>query len=522
MQTFGLSKFERDTPAAARCRKAQRSLSQTECCRRPSTGKAYRHTKGAEPTIEKRLGRQTPTISAALPYSHSEGADAAEIYNRSGRTAQPWQELLLEDIMAAHEDGLWVHMKYGYSVPRRNGKSEILIMRAIYGITQGERVLYTAHRTTTSHNVWEKITERLAKAGFVEGMDFKTTKQFGLERIEWLDGTEGVINFRTRSSKGGLGEGYDLLIIDEAQEYTSDQESALKYVVTDSANPQTLMCGTPPTAVSSGTVFMTYRRDTISGKNPDSGWAEWSVPELSDAHDVDLWYETNPSLGTILSERTIRSELGDDKVDDNIQRLGLWLRYNQKSAISRTEWCSFALDKPPELSKPCEIYYGVKYSKTTDRVALSVAVRTADDRIFVEAIDCRSIRDGDGWILAYLGNPHAAKAAVDGAGNQNILAESMKSSGIRCRAVLPKVAEVIAANALFEKQLFEGGICHMGQPSLTQAVSNCQHRAIGSGGGFGYVSILEGADASLIESASLAHWLCSASKKGRKKQIISY
>jgi phage terminase large subunit-like protein len=193
----------------------------------------------------KKLGRQTPTRSVVLPYTHSEGAQAIEIYNKSGRTAQQWQELMMEDIMAQNAEGLWVHMKFGWSIPRRNGKSELLIMRAMYGISHGERVLYTAHRTTTSHNAWEKVIERLAKAGVTEGEDFKTTKQFGLERIEWLKG-EGLINFRTRSSKGGLGEGYDLLIVDEAQEYTSDQESALKYVVTDSKNPQTLMCGTPP------------------------------------------------------------------------------------------------------------------------------------------------------------------------------------------------------------------------------------------------------------------------------------
>ena len=70
-------------------------------------------------------------------------------------------------------------MKFGWYIPRRNGKSEILIMRALYGVSHGERVLYTAHRTTTSHNAWEKIIERLAKAGFIEGEDFKTTKQFG-------------------------------------------------------------------------------------------------------------------------------------------------------------------------------------------------------------------------------------------------------------------------------------------------------------------------------------------------------
>lgn len=470
--------------------------------------------------MEKRLGRQTPTSSVVIPYSQSKGSEAIEIYGRSGRTAQPWQELMLEDIMAVNDDGLWTHMKFGWSIPRRNGKSEVLIMRVLYGISHGERVLYTAHRTTTSHNAWEKCIERLAKAGYKEGEDFKTTKQYGLEHIEWLKG-DGVINFRTRSSKGGLGEGYDLLIIDEAQEYTSDQESALKYVVTDSANPQTLMCGTPPTAVSSGTVFLTYRRDTMTGKNEDSGWAEWSVPELTDAHNVDLWYETNPSLGTILTERTIRSELGDDQVDDNIQRLGLWLKYNQKSAISMEDWNGYAITTTPKLPDVPKLYFGIKYAKATANVSLSVAVKTTDDKIFVEVIDCRPVRDGNAWIIDFLRNAHAERVVIDGAGNQSILEEEMKDAEIECRAILPKVLEVIEANALFEKKLFEGMIIHREQPALTQAVSNCEHRAIGSGGGYGYASILEGADISLLESITLAHWAC-AGARDEEEQIIRY
>jgi len=468
---------------------------------------------------DKRSGRQTPTISVVLPYTESKGTEAVSIYNKSGRSAQPWQELMLEDIMAVNEDGLWVHMKYGWSIPRRNGKSEILIMKAMWSVTHGRRVLYTAHRTTTSHNAWEKVIERLTKAGYIEGEDFKTLKQFGLERIEWLTG-DGVINFRTRSSKGGLGEGYDDLIIDEAQEYTSDQESALKYVVTDSKNPQTLMCGTPPTVVSSGTVFLTYRKEVLSGNTEDCGWAEWSVPDLTDAHDPELWYETNPSLGYILSERTIRSELGDDQVDDNIQRLGLWLRYNQKSAITKEEWLEYKLDAVPELVENAKLYFGVKYSKIGS-VSLAVAVKTTDGNIFMEAVDCRPIREGNAWIIDYLRTGSADTVAIDGAGNQTILTDDMKNAEVRCKSVLPKVSEVVAANALFEQKLFEGQLRHMGQPALTQAAANSEHRAIGSGGGYGYTSILEGADISLLESVSLAVWLCSNAKE-RKKQEITY
>lgn len=470
----------------------------------------------------ERLGRQTPTVSRILPYEESKGGQAVLLYEQAGRKALPWQQLLCEDIMAVNPDGSWVHMKFGYAIPRRNGKSEVIIMRMEHGVTHGEHILYTAHRTTTSHSMWEKTVDLLTKMGFVEKEDFKCVKQMGLERIQWLKGDGGIIQFRTRSTKGGLGEGYDLLIIDEAQEYTDDQETALKYIVADSMNPQTIMCGTPPTAVSSGHVFEKYRRQVLSGKGVDSGWAEWSVPELTDAHNVDLWYETNPSLGTILTERKIRSELGgeDTRIDDNIQRLGLWLSYNLKSVFTRNEWqaCQTAL---PDIGTEPKLFIGVKYASAGGTVSAAVAVRLSDGRVFVEALDCRFARDGNSWLIAFLSNPHVRAAVIDGAGAQSVLRDEMQDAGLRIRPVLPKVAEVVSANALFEKQFFGGQIVHADQPALEQIVTNCDHRAIGTGGGFGYKSILDGADVTLLDAVVLAHWLCST-HKDRPKQSVSY
>ena len=89
------------------------------------------------------------------------------------------------------------------------------------------------------------------------------------------------MSFRTRTDKGGLGEGFDLLIIDEAQEYTIDQETSLKYVISSSMNPQTLFCGTPPTNVSSGTVFAKMRERALSGETENTGWSEWSVDNMT-------------------------------------------------------------------------------------------------------------------------------------------------------------------------------------------------------------------------------------------------
>ena len=153
---------------------------------------------------EVRKGRQTPTRSVVLPYTSTLGGEAIEIYNSTGRTAQEWQELLVSDILAYNEDGLWIHTKYGYSVPRRNGKNEIVVIRELIGLKQGEKILHTAHRTTTTHAAWERLLDLVEKAGMKVLSSYRA---YGKEHIEVEGG--GKIEFRTRTSKGGLGEGFD-------------------------------------------------------------------------------------------------------------------------------------------------------------------------------------------------------------------------------------------------------------------------------------------------------------------------
>ncbi len=471
-----------------------------------------------------RTGRQTPTQSIVIPYKLTKGPEAVVLYNHKKRVFHPWQELQIYDIMATDDNGRWIHTKYGLSVPRRNGKNEIVIARELWGLKNGEKIMHTAHRTTTSHSAWERLIAALERAGFHEGQHFKSTAQKGLETITMLIDGGGSIQFRTRSSKGGLGEGYDLVVIDEAQEYTSDQESALQYVVTDSKNPQIIMTGTPPTAVSVGTVFPDFRGDTLSGEKSNAGWAEWSVDKLYPVVDMsmdelrELWHEVNPSLGLTLEERNVADENRKDEIDYCIQRLGLWLLHNQKSAISQTEWEELQLTKLPKLQN--RLFAGIKYGQDGSNVALSVAVKTNDELKFVECIDCRPIRDGTEWIIDYMKRMKPEKIVIDGQAGQNNLAKDMAENRIR-GVILPTVKEVISAAGAFEQGIFQQTICHMGQPSLTQSVSNCEHRAIGSSGGFGYKSIREGIEVAILDSIMLAFWVCNESKE-RKKQQISY
>jgi len=474
-----------------------------------------------------RIGNQIPTHSVVLPYTETRGQQALDLYKATGREPQEWQSRIINDLLAVNDDKLWIHPKFGYSVPRRNGKGEILTIREMYGIEIGEHICHTAHRTTTSSSASKRLADLLKAKGYSEifrpkksevySQAYTYSKQFGLERITLLD-TGGSVDFRTRTSAGGLGEGFDLLIIDEAQEYTDDQQSTLQYVVSDSPNPQIILCGTPPTAVSKGTVFPNLRDSCLTGSTEEVGWAEWSVDEQSDVNDVELWYKCNPAMGYQLNERKIKAEDKTDVIDYNIQRLGLWIKYNQKSVISEQEWLALEVEKVPERAG--KKFIGVKYGVDGSNVAVAIAFRTKDDKIFAECIDCRPARIGNDWIVDFIRSMNdLGGVIVDGANGQKLLEEGMKNAGIKTKPVFPTVGNVIVANAMFEQALECATLCHKAQPSLVISATNCEKRAIGSNGGFGYKALTPDTEIALLDSVILAHWLVSEYKEKKKQQI---
>lgn len=475
-----------------------------------------------------RKGRQTPTQCFFEPYTKTKGPEAVELYEKSGRKALPWQSLLLSDIMSVNDAGEWVHMKAGYAVPRRNGKNELIIARELWGLINGERILHTAHRATTSTASFERLYELLTACGYTEKSHFTCLRQRGLEVIQMIpdekQGIEaGAVYFRTRTEKGGLGEGFDLLIIDEAQEYTTAQENAIKYVVSSSVRetgPQTIMCGTPPTPISAGTVFKDLRNKALRGEAEDAYWAEWSTDTMKEPEDVDAWYESNPSLGyAILSERKIRSELSNDKLDHNIQRLGYWTKENLKTEFKAAEWDALKLAKLPQFKS--RLFVGIKYSMRAT-VSLSIALKTADNRFFVETVDNQPTRNGNGWILRFLKEADYQEVVIDGQGGRDSLILELDNAKIKNYRKIT-VPEVVTANQMLYQAITgeEKELCHMGQPSLRQAVLMCERRAIGTGGGFGYRSITEEVDISLLESMALALWDCKTAKE-RRKAVARY
>ena len=69
--------------------------------------------------------------------------------------------------------------------------------------------------------------------------------------------------------------------------------------------------------------------------------------------------------------------------------------------------------------------------------------------------------------------------------------------------------------------MYAKDICHADQPSLRQVATNCEKRAIGTNGGFGYRAQFDTMEIALLDSVIMAVWQCHEGKE-KKKQQASY
>ena len=105
-------------------------------------------------------------------------------------------------------------------------------------------------------------------------------------------------------------------------------------------------------------------------------------------------------------------------------------------------------------------------------------------------------------------------------GMQEIIMQAYKEGILERKPVFPKVSEILMSSEIFMGAIENKSICHMGQPSLTNSVTNCAKRLIGTNGGYGFKTINESIDVCLLESAVFAHWLCKSARPKAKTRIV--
>ena len=481
-------------------------------------------------TRKIRKGNQTPRIDIYNDGDPELALLAIDLMKEYGQALLKWQDGTLMRWMAVDENGEYANHECGLLLPRQNGKTYLARARIIAGmIFLGESLVYTAHSTDTVDEIKRLILRFFYDAKpeirnlLTDEFD-KEPKSF--DYLELRNGGRCV--FRTRTRTGGLGFTNDVLIIDEAQELSDAQEEALRPTVSagHSANYQMIYMGTPPTAGSSGTVFMRTRRNVLDGKADDISWREWSVETLTDKYDVDAWYETNPSLGYFLQEKPIRAEAATMSADSfNKMRLG-WVRgTDSQRAIKDDEWKPLAIDKVVLPDDP-SLCYAVKFAPDRSAVSLAVGVIMPDNKVHVELVDRRPLSNGIGWLERWLlpRKNKCQKIIIDGAAGTQLLVEDLVRSDPKMakKILTPNVREAGAAFGGFYQAIRDQTITHYNQPALNMAVRVAKTRDIGRDGAFGFASLNPDIQSDPLEAVALAHYGANRFRKrtGWTKQVV--
>jgi hypothetical protein len=345
-----------------------------------------------------------------------------------------------------------------------------------------------------------------------------------LDRAGLSDGGDYVYCIDVEENHNFIANGF---ITHNCQEQNDAQEEALLPTISAGPlqNPQVIMMGTPPTAGSTGTVFIRARRNLLQGKS-DIAWQEWSVENITDNYDIDAWYQTNPSLGYLITEKAIRAEAGAMSQDSfNKMRLGWYAGLDDKRVISDDEWNALAV-KEVKLPENPQLAYAVKFAPDRSAVTLAVGV-IMGEKIHVEVIERKRMSDGMAWLVRWLLDRwrKASCIVVDGAAGQGLLVEELLRSEpkIKKRLLTPNVKEAGSAYASFYQAIQDGTLTHYNQPLLNSAIRTAKRRDIGKDGMFGYAPLNPSIQMDPVDAVAFAYYSANRfgrSKKGPSKQTF--
>jgi hypothetical protein len=483
-----------------------------------------------------KVGNQTPTYSWCSSYTRTQGSVAVALSNAYGLRPHPWQRLILDDWLAMDERGTLTNSLCLLIVSRQNGKTGCVDPRETYGLViRGERILHTAQEYQTSRVAFDRLREKFgskvndpnAKYPELNRLVSKYTTSANQMVLDLTNG--GHIEFRTRGSGGDTGRGgtFDLVVVDEAQSYTNEQDAAMSPLnsAAPSGSPQTILMGTVPDPARpyKGEVFARLRKAAREAPYDGLCIHEWSAEEIGDVLDEERWYEFNPSLGYQLLVSSLRKD-SKGMSDDTFARehLGWWGAITAVATpINSADWdaCRIGQDDVPEEGS---VTYAVKFSPDGSKGVVAACLDDGESPLHVEVAEQWSLSRGVGRFAEYLMDvsDFAAAIVIDGRSNAQTLVDKLLDNGVDDDVLVrPTSNQMIDACTLFVDATRERSLTHIGQEQLDEAARGCGRRKIGTSGGYGFES-KDNADATVLEAVALAHWQASELRRDEDGEMM--
>lgn len=436
--------------------------------------------------------RRLPKTVRAGAFSH--GHRAIAISELAGRQVIPWQKGALIDIQTVGDDGLWAASEAAIIASRQNGKNGIVESLELDWMTAepGVRIAHTAHEFKTAMKSLNKL-EALIKG--LPGADADPGPRNSiLKAVRRSHGEEGIYfhngsycEFSTRTKSAGRGTSYDRLIIDEAMIYTPESQAALEPLVNTAPNGQIIYTGSAPDdSMEYAQAWADLYHRALENNDEDAlCYLGWLCGPDADPDDRAEWAKSNPSIGYLISERTIAARRRSMR--SNVQKflceymsVGIWPKAEEgpKAVIDKDQWSS--MENPaPDLVGPIAI--AVDRSRDGRWWAIAAAQRTTDGRIHLEIGYFQTASNSD--VVAYLVNLVAAwdpcALVIDTKSPAKVLQPLLIAAGIE--PIMGTAPNMVAACQGFFDDATDSKLCHTNQPALTDALEGAGQRTLPAG-----------------------------------------
>ena len=390
-----------------------------------------------------------------------------------------WQDQAFEAAMGERADGRWSSKFVGISAPRQNGKSQVIVARALAGILLfGEKmIIISAHETDTAREVWKRLIDVVESNPTLEA---RVTGRMDAINREYLAFGEGMdrqtIKLKARRSSGARGFSADCLLLDEAQILGKAQWGSIVPTMSARENPQMWLFGTPPTEDDDPFAFSRVRESALSSKARHC-WLEWSAAPGDDLDAVETWAKANPSFGVRITEEAC----ADDRaaMDDQQfarERLGMWDEEIGLEVISASVWNALAAEGPDVDVPPDALAVDMDHK----RQMTFAACWRGDERTHVELIDEQPASDTSAaadWIAERAGT---IPVVLFNGGATASLLPLLAERGVN--VVSAGVTDMGRACGLFLDEVLAGRVSHATQPELSTSVTGARQKWRGEAG----------------------------------------
>lgn len=421
----------------------------------------------------------------------SSAQDAIDLALAVGLELDLWQQMVLGVAMGERADGKWAAFEFGLCVPRRNGKTHLVVARMLAGLFLFDEKLqvYSAHQFKTAMDTYNTLREVIKANPQLMAKVRAMPDANGKEGIYFHGEYKARLLITARGKKAVRGFGADTVYYDEAMDLPRAAVSAMMPTVSRTPNGQIWYIGSAvdQEEMENGDVFADKRR-AGHAESPKLAWVEYAAEGTIDDYDPfdeDQIYAANPGLGLHdwtmedIENEQPRDGAGMSRRGYAVERMGIgdWPEPEQAedSQIPAATWKDLAKGPDSVIWTPVAVAVDIAPNRHHASVAVAGANLTGEIQVEIVA-------DGSGtsWILGVVTElvlAHDPVAVV--IDSTSALQSKLADEGIEATVV--GATEVAQACGGFYDDATAGTLAHLGDPMLRDALKDSGTRNLGNG-----------------------------------------